>query len=120
MKKIFPILIIMFLFLVGCEKMTHSVQYEVGGTADAMTVRYRNETRATESLDVDGVWTKSFVIESYYPLSLNVHNRTGSGTVSCRILVDGVVLSEGQSEGGRKGVRCSGMPVPPTPTPGGE
>lgn len=120
MNKLVPILIIMFLFLVGCEKKTHTVQYEVGGTADSMSIRYRNESRATESIDVSGTWTKSFTAESYYPLSLNVQNRGGSGTVTCRILVDGVLLSEGQSEGERKGVRCSGMPVPPTPTPGGE
>lgn len=105
------------LWLVGCEKITHEVVYEVGGTAGSVGLSMRNASGALEQHDITPPWQTSFTAESYQRVVVNARNQTNAGTVTCRILVDGQIISEGESRGGFKTVRCEGLLTPPTPTP---
>ncbi|MEM7801262.1 MAG: MmpS family transport accessory protein [Chloroflexota bacterium] len=116
-KRLLLLFSFFFLLLTGCEKEVHTIQYEVSGSAADMAINYRNESQGHESYNVLSGWNKQFAAESYYYLSLNVRNRTAAGSVSCRILVDGEILSEATSDGAYKAAHCGGLPVPPTPVP---
>jgi hypothetical protein len=105
------------LLLGACEVKDVNVRYEVGGTAAEINVTYRNETGAVEQRDVQGSWSYEFQSKQGQLVTLRAANRTSSGTVTCRVLIDGVVLKEGESEGAWKFVDCSGLIPLPTPEP---
>lgn len=110
-------LLIALLLLAACEVRTVNVRYEVSGTAATINVTYRNATGAVEQRDVQGSWSYELQTKQGQLVTLRVTNRTASGTVACRVLVDGVVLKEGESEGAWKFVDCSGLIPLPTPEP---
>jgi len=118
LKRYLPFLFLLPLLLIGCAKQTHKVVYEVGGTAGEIALSYRNASNALEELNVTSPWVLEFEAESYQRVVINARNATNSGDISCKITVDGKELSAGRSEGAFKLVRCEGLLVPPTPTPG--
>jgi hypothetical protein len=107
------------LALTACQKTTHTVRYEVEGTAARVRVTYRNATGALEErTDVTLPWQYEFSAETLDPLTVRVFNPTEAGTVSCRILIDGEVFQEAESSGRLTTASCSGLlPLDPTPTP---
>ncbi|MDJ0752624.1 MAG: hypothetical protein QNJ45_03835 [Ardenticatenaceae bacterium] len=107
-----------FLF-VGCEKQIHQVRYEVSGTSPEFDIRYRNELNGVETTVVNSGWVREFEVESYYNINLRASNRNNSGTVSCKIFVDGELVAQAESSGKFKFAACNYLVVPPTPTPGG-
>jgi len=105
------------LLLGACEVKAVNVRYEVGGTAAEINVTYRNATGAVEQRDVQGSWNYDFESKQGQLVTLRAANRTSSGTVTCRVLIDGVVFKEAESEGAWKFVDCSGLIPLPTPEP---
>lgn len=103
--------------LAACERQNHTVRYEIGGTADNIAITYRNATNATETANVNPPWTLEFQVQTFTQVSLVAQNLTQDGSVSCRIIVDGRVVSEGESPGAFKRVRCNSLVTLPTPTP---
>lgn len=120
-RRWLPILLLlllgMLLLLAACEVKTVDVRYEVGGTAAEMNVTYRNASGAVEQRDVQGSWSYDFQAKQGSLVTLRAANKTTSGTVTCRVLIDGVVFQEGESEGAWKFVDCSGLIPLPTPEP---
>lgn len=113
--------VIAFLFLLtGCAKTTHAVTYEVGGSAADIAISYRNATNALVEANVAPPWSESFTAESLTRVVINARNRTNTGTVSCKIVVDGEVVTEGESSGAFKLVRCEFFIPAPTITPGSQ
>jgi hypothetical protein len=105
--------------LTACEVQKHAVHYEVSGTAAEIGVTYRNASGATEQRDVREPWSLDLQAQTGTLLILRAQNKTASGTVSCRIVVDGQVLKEGESSGAFKFVDCSGVIPFPTPAAAG-
>ena len=105
------------LFLAACEAKTVDVRYEVGGTAATIAITYRNATGAVEQRDVQGSWNYDMQARQGEVVTLRAANKTTAGTVSCRVLIDGVVFKEAESEGAWKFADCSGLIPLPTPVP---
>lgn len=105
--------------LTGCERRTHTVRYEVGGNAAQVALTYRNASGASEQRDDQPPWSIEFAAETGAYLAVTAFNKTNSGTVSCKLYVDGRLVQEASSEGGYKLARCSALAglEPPTPTP---
>jgi uncharacterized lipoprotein YajG len=117
----FPLLLLSLLcallLLAACEVKTVNVRYEVSGTAATIGVTYRNATGAVEQRDVQGSWSYDFQAKQGALVTLRAANKTTVGTVRCRVLIDGVVFKEAESEGAWKFVDCSGLIPLPTPDP---
>jgi hypothetical protein len=107
------------LTLAACEKTTHTVRYEVSGTSRDARVTYVNASGATEEqASVPLPWNLEFTAETLDWLHVRVFNATLSGTVSCKVLIDGKVFKEATSSGAWTTASCGGLlPVDPTPTP---
>ncbi len=103
--------------LTACEVQTHAIRFEVDGTAAQIGVTYRNATGALEQRDIQGPWSMELQAKTGTLLTLRAVNKTNTGTVYCRILIDGQVFKEGESSGAFKVVDCSGLVPLPTPTP---
>jgi hypothetical protein len=107
------------LALTACQKTSHTVRYEVDGTVAPVRVTYRNATGAMEEkAGITPPWSLEFSAETLDPLHVRVFNPNESGTVRCRILIDGEVFQEGESTGRLTTASCAGLvPLDPTPTP---
>jgi len=111
--------VVSFLLLSACERRVHTVRYEVSGTAERIAISYQNDTGATEQRDVRGVWQLTLQVETGEYVGVSAFNPTLEGTVSCRVLVDGIVMQRATSEGGFKTASCGGLAglTNATPTP---
>ena len=109
--------LLMFL-LMGCEKQTHIIRYEIDGTVPVIDVHYKNGTNGNESAEVVTGWSREFTVESYYHLHLRVNTKNSDGTATCRIYIDGELASEATATGRFKHAACNKMPVPATPESG--
>lgn len=96
-------------------KTTVRVLYEVEGTADYASVTFATPTGARQANpDVPmkrktgerGLEFSALVGTFVY---ISAQNKRGHGTISCRITVDGVVISENESSGGYAIASCEGM-----------
>ena len=114
-KLFFSFLLVMAFFLMGCEKQTHTVRYEIEGTVPEIGVSYKNGTNGNESADLQSGWSQEFVVESYYHLHLRVNTKNNDGSATCRIFVDGELAAEATASGKFKHAACNKMPVPATP-----
>lgn len=107
------------LFLAGCEARSHTVTYQVGGSAPTVAVSYVNATGATEQRDVRGGWSASFTATTWAHVRVTAFNPTPGGSVSCRLYVDGVLVQAATSEGAWKLASCGALAgvTGTTPTP---
>jgi len=120
MRPILPLLgLLAALALTACEETTHTVRYEVSGTARDVRVTYRNASGATEEqAGVPLPWSLEFTAETLDLLHVHAFNATLSGTVSCRVLIDDEVFKEATSTGAWTTASCGGLLfIDPTPTP---
>lgn len=113
--KRLSLLLLIPLFLLACEKQSHTVRYEVEGSVPKIGVSYKNGTNGNESADLQSGWSKEFVVESYYHLHLRVNTKNSDGTATCRIYIDGELAAEATATGKFKHAACNKLPVPPTP-----
>ncbi len=86
-----------------------TARYEViGDSGAANNVTYEINNGQQQDTKVALPWSKEFTIgQGFQPLVLNAQN-AGGGSISCRILVDGSVVSEHTSTGQYAVVSCSG------------
>lgn len=113
-KILFSMILIFSFALMGCEKQTHTVRYEVDGSVAQIGVNYKNDTNGNESADVATGWSQEFTVESYTRLHLRINTKNSDGTATCRIYVDGELAAEATATGKFKHATCSKMA---TPTP---
>ncbi|MFK7800171.1 MAG: hypothetical protein AB8G95_00935 [Anaerolineae bacterium] len=116
-KIIFSLMFLLAFLMMGCEKQSHTVRYEIDGTAPTIGTNYKNGTNGNESADVSAGWSKEFTVESYYHLHLAVTTKNSSGSATCRIYVDGELAAEATATGQFKRAACNNLPVPATPVP---
>jgi hypothetical protein len=90
--------------------VTHTVRYELGGST-ALNITYVTERAAITQLpQVAAPWSASLERKAaagsaqYYSISAQ---DSGSGTLKCRVLVDGLVQSERTVSAPHGVVRCS-------------
>ena len=86
-----------------------TARYEVSGSASvANNVTYEINNGMQQNNNVVLPWSKEFTIgKGFQPLVVNAQN-AGGGSISCRILVDGGVVSDHTSTGQYAVVSCSG------------
>lgn len=116
-KTILFLMVLFAALMMGCEKQTHVIRYEIDGSAPEIGIAYKNGTNGNESADVAAGWSKEFTVESYYHLHLRVNTKNSDGNATCRIYVDGELASEATATGRFKHANCNHLPVPATPTP---
>ena len=114
-KLLFSIIFVFAFALMGCEKQTHTVRYEVEGSVSEISVNYKNGTNGNNSADISSGWSEEFVVESYTHLHLRVNTKNADGTATCRIFVDGELAAEATATGKFKHASCSEFPTPPRP-----
>lgn len=86
---------------VGTTEATYTLQSDDGGTRQGDIDLPLMNQAGTEGLSFPGFKTGDFVY-------LSVQNTMDSGSVTCRILVDGKVVAENQSDGGHVIATCKG------------
>jgi hypothetical protein len=86
-----------------------TVRYEVSGDSGAANnVTYMINNGQQQDIKVALPWSKEFTIgQGFQPLVVNAQN-AGAGSINCRILVDGRVISDHTSNGQYAVVMCSG------------
>ncbi len=85
-----------------------TVRYEVSSDSGAANnVTYMINNGEQQDTKVTLPWSKEFTVgEGFQPLVVNAQN-AGSGSISCRILIDGKVVNEHTSDGQYAVVMCS-------------
>ncbi|SFO48029.1 membrane protein [Pseudonocardia ammonioxydans] len=91
----------------GAQPAAAQVTYEVTGAGSAGTITVGRGTSITQVSGAELPWqqTSPAAVE---PTEYSVSAAGGSGEISCRIDVDGVVLSEESADGDYSAVSCSG------------
>lgn len=74
------------------------VRYEVSGPAVAQYISYQTDTGQLHQVNAPLPWSTQFTA---FGGQVFVISAQGPGTLRCRILVDGNVVSDAQSAGGR-------------------
>lgn len=90
------------------EGQTHSVTYELSGESRLASITYRNESGSTEQLDVPIPHSIQFTAREGAFLYISAQNKWQDGSLTARILVDGVELKSATSYGEHKIASVSG------------
>jgi hypothetical protein len=95
----------------AAKTVTHAVSYELLGESGVRNVTYVAQGAAiAQVLDAATPWTKSFQRTGFEGgsefYSVSAQN-AGGGTLRCRIVVDGAVVSENSVTGDRAMVTCA-------------
>ncbi|MBW8010875.1 MAG: hypothetical protein FVQ83_06495 [Chloroflexi bacterium] len=88
---------------------THTVVYEIEGTANRVSLTYENETGGTEQRDSNVPFKKTYIMEGGDFAYISAQNLGEFGTVTCKITVDGEDWKESTSSGAYVIATCSGM-----------
>ena len=84
------------------------VTYEITGTAKSVSVTYSNAQGGTEQGDYDTPFSSTFTFAPGGVAYISAQNLGQTGTVTCRIIVDGVVYKTSTSDGAFKIATCGG------------
>ena len=87
---------------------TYTVDYEVTGTAKDGSFTWQNETGGTEQGDYKVPFKKTFKAEYGQFVYISVQNNYKTGSVTCKIIVNGKEFKSSTSEGAYKIATCSG------------
>jgi hypothetical protein len=111
--------LLLLLLVGGCAPESHTVTYQVEGSAAKIAISYVNETGATEQRDLAGPWSASFTTTTWRYVGVSVFNPTLEGSVTCRLYVDSVLIQEATSTGAWKVASCGALAGvrAATPTP---
>ena len=101
---------------IGAAVKTHTVLYEVDGTARSTNVVLQTLSGSTQLNDMavplhnasKGTTGVTYQMASGHAVYLSAQNAGGIGTITCRITVDGVVVAQNTSIGGYAIASCSG------------
>ncbi|BBG00902.1 hypothetical protein Pdca_21110 [Pseudonocardia autotrophica] len=91
----------------AAEPAAAEVTFEVTGSGTADTITVGRGTSVTQVTGADLPWDRTSPAADE-PTDYSVSATGGSGEISCRILVDGAVISEESAEGNFSAVSCSG------------
>ena len=83
------------------------VTYEVTGSGSAGTITVGRGTSVTQVSGAELPWQQTSPVAAE-PTEYSVSAAGGSGEITCRIVVDGAVLSEESEDGDYSAVSCSG------------
>ncbi|MEU6700796.1 MmpS family transport accessory protein [Pseudonocardia sp. NPDC046786] len=89
------------------EPAATEVIFEVNGSGSAGTITVGRGTAVSQVSGAELPWERTLPAESG-PTDYSVSAAGGSGEISCRILVDGAVISEESADGDFSAVSCSG------------
>lgn len=87
---------------------TYRVEYQVQGTARGASLTYQNAGGSSEQRDVAVPWDMDFVATPGQFLYVSAQNKGETGTITCNILLNGVVVKTSTSQGAYKIASCSG------------
>lgn len=86
-----------------------TITYRIGGTARSASLTYINASGGTEQQQAVRVpWQQQFSARRGQFVSISAQNQGDAGSVTCEILVDGVVLKRSTSDGAYTIASCSG------------
>lgn len=83
----------------GAKKGQHTIVYEVGGTATRGDLTYATPSGTEQSSGTKLPWKKTFQAGKSEFTSISVQNTGSSGSVTCKITVDGKVMKQAKSTG---------------------
>ncbi|WP_344025933.1 MmpS family transport accessory protein, partial [Pseudonocardia kongjuensis] len=89
------------------EPAATEVTFEVNGSGSAVTITVGRGTAVSQVSGAELPWERTLPAEPE-STDYSVSAAGGSGEISCRILVDGAVISEESAEGDFSAVSCSG------------
>lgn len=85
-----------------------SVRYEITGTAKRVSVTYSNAEGGTEQGDYKVPFSRTFAMRQGDFAYISAQNGGKSGTVTCQIFFNGVVVKTSTSQGAYKIASCDG------------
>ncbi|WP_448851334.1 MmpS family transport accessory protein [Corynebacterium sp. 335C] len=87
----------------------HTVTYQIDGEAvDATAIYNVGETNSVQDTGLNAGWSKDVTVSGFWGAQLSVTNGPGStGSITCRILENGEVLSENTATGEFATATCS-------------
>lgn len=93
----------------GLTSAQHTVLYEVSGTGSGVSISYSEGSGGTSRVsDASLPWSKTVTTTGFSFLLLSATNSyTSSGTVACKITVDGKVVKEASGSGKGGTASCS-------------
>ena len=94
---------------IGDVISSHTVVYEIRGTADSGLVTWMNAQGGIEQEQARIPFSKTYQMQYGDILSISVQNSEVEGTVICRIKVDGAVVKQSESSGAYVIAMCSGV-----------
>jgi hypothetical protein len=125
MKRLLIVLAVLVMFGIACGESTivpnnssgatttHTITYQVVGTARSASITYENMQGGTEQgdykLPIKKEWTYTGSVPAGQFLYISAQNDSESGTVTCQILVDGTVWKTSTSSGAYVICTASGM-----------
>lgn len=103
------------LILSGCAPASEplKVEYSVTGSAEAVSLTLRNAQGGTEQMQTPLPWSQSITVPPGSFLYVAAQNTGQSGSVTCKITVDGETFKESTSTGPFVIANCSG-PIEPS------
>lgn len=88
---------------------TAAVSYRVSGSGRSASLTYTNATGGIEQKEAVRLpWEQTFTGRAGQFVSISAQNQGQSGSVTCEILVDGVVVKHSTSDGAYTIASCSG------------
>lgn len=106
MQRLLAFWLLLVLLISGCTVESHTVTYEVQGSAATIAISYSNASGATEQRDISANWSTSFTTTTWQHVHITAFNPTLSESVTCRLFVDGVLIQEASSTGTWKLASC--------------
>lgn len=90
-----------------------AVVYEIIGSGKAGNVTYNSDGSGSisQETDVQLPWRTEITVERGFALTSVTAQNGGSGEITCKISVDGIVVKEGRSSGQFSAVACAGEPI---------
>ena len=93
--------------------MKGDVAYIIEGTAAKASVTYVNDLGGMEQIaEVTLPYEKNVTVNYGTPLSIVAQNLSDSGTITCKIIIDGKEVKSATSEGGYVVVSCADVVMP--------
>lgn len=89
------------------------VTYLIEGTTNKASVTYVNDLGSMEQIaEVTLPYQKIVIVKYGTPLSIVAQNLSDSGTITCKIIIDGKEVKSATSEGGFVVVSCADVVMP--------